>query len=109
MANIPETSNSFVESIQNLPDFVQKLTADSITPGRMSVLTDNYGSMTSGASSASEVLSMASGSGLMLPVTVVPTPVLETITVKTEPVHMEDTCTPKLKIGKSGLDIEERC
>jgi hypothetical protein len=100
MANLPESSNNFAGTIQNLPDFVQKLTADSITPGRMSVLNDSYGTITGVGGSLSEGLSMASGSGLMLPVSAVPTPVLDTVKIKSEPSFGDDV-KPKIKVGKS--------
>lgn len=100
MANRPKTSVTVGGNIQNLPDFVQKLSADSITPGRMSVLTDNYGSISAGAGCVSERLSVAAGSGMIIPLSILPTPVLDTISIKTEPNFSEDMIKPKIKLGK---------
>ncbi|XP_053384666.1 ecdysone-induced protein 78C-like [Mercenaria mercenaria] len=102
MANIPESSNTFAGNIQNVPDFVQKLTADSITPGRMSLLNDSYGSMTGVGGSVTNDLSMASGSGMLIPVSVVPTPVLDTVKIKTEPIFTDDV-KPKIKVEESSI------
>lgn len=106
MANLPESSNDFVGAIQNLPDFVQKLTADSITPGRMSVLNDSYGAMAGVGGSVSDSQSMPSGSGLMLPISVVPTPVLDTVKIKSEPSFTDDV-KPKIKVGKLQQQLKE--
>lgn len=89
----------FGDSIHNLPDFVQKLSADSITPGRRSVLIDSYGSAST--TSGTNVTESASSfspplcSGMSLPISV-PTPVLES-TSKTA----GDDVKSKIKVGKS--------
>ena len=43
MENITTTDGFFDTNLQNLPDFVQKFTADHITHGNMSAVMDNYG------------------------------------------------------------------
>lgn len=83
--------------MHNLPGFVQKISADSITPGRMSVLTDSYGSPSS-TSAGANVTESTSGlsvcTGMSLPLTV-PTPVLES----TSKAPTEDV-KPKVKVGE---------
>lgn len=45
MENITTSDGFYGANQQNLPDFVQKLTADSITHGNMSAVLDGYGAM----------------------------------------------------------------
>ncbi|XP_052800237.1 ecdysone-induced protein 78C-like isoform X2 [Mya arenaria] len=54
MENNYEPSVGYANLMHNLPDFVQKLSADSISPGRMAVLNDNYGHLSSSVSSVTE-------------------------------------------------------
>ena len=43
MENITTSDGFFDANLHNLPDFVQKLTADQITHGNVSAVLDNYG------------------------------------------------------------------
>lgn len=45
MENITTSDGFYEPNLQNLPDFVQKLTADQITHGNVSAVLDNYGAM----------------------------------------------------------------
>lgn len=103
MANSQGPRTAFSDSIQSVPDFVQKLTADSITPGRMSVLNEQYGPMSSAACGVSDGFSVASsGNTMLLPLNVVPTPVLDAPTLKPETsIATQEDIKPKIKTGKS--------
>lgn len=104
MAERGDLGNAYARNLQNLPNFVHKLTADSITPGRMSLLNDHYGSMSAVAGSVTEGLSVADGNRMMLPLNV-PTPALDTpasegTIVKQEPI---DDAKPKVKVEESSI------
>lgn len=86
----------FGDGMHNLPDFVQKLSADSITPGRMALLGEGY----SGASSGPCTNATGKTSGFTAAVCAdmvapppVPTPVLES----TSKANSEDV-KPKIKV-----------
>jgi len=88
----------FGDSMQNLPDFVQKLSADSITPGRRPALHDNYGPVSTSTGTnvtgSTSGLSAAVCAGLTASLSV-PTPVLESTSKATL-----DDVKPKIKVGK---------
>ncbi|KAH3887643.1 hypothetical protein DPMN_011661 [Dreissena polymorpha] len=98
MGDMYGLTDFFGMSMDNLPDFVQKLTADAITPGRMSVLSDNYGGCTSTTSCAdlTEITPMSSASHMVIPVSI-PKPVLESTSSKPNDVK------PKIKTEASSI------
>jgi hypothetical protein len=101
MAERGDIGNLYTGNMQNIPSFVHKLTADSITPGRMSLLIDHYGSMNSTGADKRGSLSGTDGNRTMLPPSVVPTPVLESPVLEMTTIKQEqlDDIQQKIKVG----------
>ena len=98
MENITTSDGFFDANLQNLPDFVQKLTADSLTHGNVSAVLENYGAVP-GSSRSMSLSPHSTGSPGICRSVSLPTHVMEPMDPPPPPSPISPAARPKIKSG----------
>lgn len=96
MENITISDGFFDANLQNLPDFVQKLTADSLTHGNVSAVLENYGAVP-GSSRSMSLSPHSTGSPGICRSVSLPTHVMEPMDPPPPPSPISPAARPKIK------------